>query len=560
MRRKSVEEKNPLELVEEAFHLLRQAPAAGLVSYYLGSLPFLLGLLYFWSDMARSAFAEERLVPGTLALSLLFIWMKAWQSVFAGQLLAHLCGEPPPRWTLPWLGQAALFQAIVQPLGLFLLPVSFLLMLPFGWVYAFYSSATVFSGGHPPDVRTLFLRSWRQAALWPMQNHYLLFLLALFGLFVFLNLYSAVFGVPLLLDQLLGIETVFTRSPWAALNSTVTAAVAGLSYLCLDPMVKAVYVLRCFYGESLRTGQDLKAELRSLAPAIHPGALILLLLLMAGGAPRTCDAQNPDRGPGSVSPSELNRTIDQIIQKREYSWRLPRESAPAKLGENANLTAIERLRNGIEQVLKTMGRWMASLINWLRGLGSSGAPPPATGWGIASAMEGLLLLLIILLVGLLAWLIFHLWTDRTEVETVQVEALAPALDVADDDLGADQLPEDGWLQLGRELIGRGELRLALRAFYLATLAHLAARNLIALARFKSNQDYQRELQRRGHALAPVLDLFARNLSAFERVWYGLHEVTGGALAEFVNNVDRITTQTISGEPRRMTNEPMTNDP
>src|SRR5206468_7908354 len=110
-------------------------------------------------------------------------------------------------------------------------------------------------------------------------NHNVLLLLALFGLFVFLHLYSAVFAVPFLLDRFLGIETVFTRSPWAALNSTVTAAVAGLSYLCLDPVLKAVYVLRCFYGESLRTGQDLKAELRNCATANRAAALGLLLLL-----------------------------------------------------------------------------------------------------------------------------------------------------------------------------------------------------------------------------------------------------------------------------------------
>src|SRR6266542_3706690 len=43
--------------------------------------------------MARSAFAEERLEPGTLALSLLFFWLKAWQSVFAVHLFFFLQAE-----------------------------------------------------------------------------------------------------------------------------------------------------------------------------------------------------------------------------------------------------------------------------------------------------------------------------------------------------------------------------------------------------------------------------------------------------------------------------------
>src|SRR6516164_4848417 len=45
-----------LELFEEAFHLVRSAPSVALASYYLGTLPFVLGLLWFWTDMSRSPF------------------------------------------------------------------------------------------------------------------------------------------------------------------------------------------------------------------------------------------------------------------------------------------------------------------------------------------------------------------------------------------------------------------------------------------------------------------------------------------------------------------------
>ena len=95
--------------------------------------------------------------------------------------------------------------------------------------------------------------------------------------------------------------------------------------------------------------------------------------------------------------------------------------------------------------------------------------------------------------------------------------------------------------MARDLLNRGELRLALRAFYLATLAHLAERNLITLARFKSNRDYERELARRGHALAEVPVIFAQNVTTFERVWYGLHEVTPEMLQQFSGNVERMKT-------------------
>src|SRR5438445_3237657 len=97
---KSSAGKGSFELMEEAFHLLRLAPASTLASYYLGSLPFVLALLFFWSDMSRSAFAEQRLAAGAFGLALLFFWMKTWQAVFARDLLARLSGEPAPRWTL----------------------------------------------------------------------------------------------------------------------------------------------------------------------------------------------------------------------------------------------------------------------------------------------------------------------------------------------------------------------------------------------------------------------------------------------------------------------------
>jgi hypothetical protein len=45
--------------------------------------------------------------------------------------------------------------------------------------------------------------------------------------------------------------------------------------------------------------------------------------------------------------------------------------------------------------------------------------------------------------------------------------------VADENVRADQLPEDGWTKLARELLERGEFRLAMRAFYLASLARIS---------------------------------------------------------------------------------------
>ena len=114
--------------------------------------------------------------------------------------------------------------------------------------------------------------------------------------------------------------------------------------------------------------------------------------------------------------------------------------------------------------------------------------------------------------------------------------------MTDEKLAADALPEDGWTRLGRELLARGELRLALRAFYLASLAHLASRQLISLAKFKSNRDYERELRRRGHSLPGLLTVFGENVLVFDRIWYGMHEINQELVAQFMAKVEQIRAQ------------------
>src|SRR5258708_22219394 len=91
--------KSAIELTEEAVHLLRQKPVV-LLEYYVGALPFVLGGLCFWMDMARSPLAYEHLAGGSLGMGALFLWMKFWQAIFAGDARALLAGAPtpPPCW------------------------------------------------------------------------------------------------------------------------------------------------------------------------------------------------------------------------------------------------------------------------------------------------------------------------------------------------------------------------------------------------------------------------------------------------------------------------------
>ena len=262
--------KGGLELVEEATHLLRRALVATLASYYLGALPFVLGFLYFWADMSRNAFAFQRLTTSTLALAGLFLWMKTWQTIFARNLRAQLSSEPNSSSTARRLVRVFIVQTVVQPSGLFLLPLAAVPLFPFAWVYAFYQSATALTDGDASDVRAVIKRAGQQAVLWPQQNHLALFILLLFGSAVFLNLLLVCLALPHLVRIFFGIESVFTQSTMSLLNTTFLSGILGLTYLCVDPLIKTVYVLRCFYGESLKSGEDLKADLKNSATVSSP--------------------------------------------------------------------------------------------------------------------------------------------------------------------------------------------------------------------------------------------------------------------------------------------------
>lgn len=272
--------KGSVEIMEEAAGLVRRASAADLCCYCLGTLPFVSYFLLFFS---RRSGAEgcAGLVSDSLALSFLFLWMKYWQSVYASRLLAGVRNERK-EFLLP-CRQAAV-QTVFQPWSLFLLPLSLLLTLPFPWCFAFFQNVTVL--GAEGDVRTVFRRAYRQSLLFPAQNLLVILFVLNLSLIVYLNLCAASFLIPLLIKKLLGIETVFSRSHHFLFTPSFLLFLAVLTYLCVDPFVKAAYVLRCYYGECRETGAHLLSELRALRRSAARSAALLLTATFLLAAPR----------------------------------------------------------------------------------------------------------------------------------------------------------------------------------------------------------------------------------------------------------------------------------
>jgi NADH:ubiquinone oxidoreductase subunit 6 (subunit J) len=540
--------KGALELIEEATHLLRLLPLRYFVSYYSGALPFILGFLYFWADMSRNAFAHEHVVEGAFIVSLLFLWMKCWHVVFTNELRGYIAHEPHGELTLRRILRVIIIQATIQPSGLFILPITMVAVLPFGWAYAFYQNATAFGNGETGSIRTVLKKSWHHAKLFPRQNHYMLSIIFLFSFFMFLNIASLILIFPQLFKVFLGIETVLTRAGiFLLLNTTFLMVTCSIVYVLLDPLVKAIYVLRCFYGESLSTGEDLKIELRSFQPGRNLIALSLIaFLFIAGGitaeTSHASDLSHANQmNSSAISSEEVDKSIRSILDKPEYSWKMPRQK-PAETEEQGIITSfLNKVFNIISEGIKAVIDWLAKIFEWIGAKLDKLFKVEKKHTSISREWTDVLLYIFLMMFisGLIVilWKVWKAKKGRKAEEIVIAESRIP--DITDEHITADELPTKKWLELASAFMEEGNMRFALRVLYFASLSHLSHYELITIALFKSNRDYERELQKKAHSESDLVGAFSQNIMIFERIWYGMHEVTGEIVESFKSNQERI---------------------
>jgi Domain of unknown function (DUF4129) len=527
-----------LDLIEEAVGLLRQTPFASHLAYYIGAVPFWLGLLFFTSDMSQNAYAAQRLADGSLGMALLYIWNKCWQAVHAARMRAVLTGRPDAPWTRARILRMIGAQATIQPWGLIIRPIALLITLPFVWVSNFYQNITILGDGTETEP-SLTARAWAQSKLWIFQAHSAVTALYLFTGFVWMNVCIVLTLVPTLLKGFFAVETVFSRGTSFYFNSTFFAASVALTSLAVDPLRKSIYAIRCFRGAALDSGEDLSAELsrirvRPALAAVVAAALLLTTIPVSR-------AETPLERPNTADAAELDRRVSDVLSRREFAWRAPREKD--------ELTAeVGPVQGWLNSLRETVGRWRKAAYdqiirfkNWVRSWFTTptiSTPRPSGSFDWLGLGKALLVILGGALVVLIGWLCIRLWRERRPRAVKEAAAIFTP-DLRSEDVVADQLPEDGWLALAREHASRGDLTLALRAAWLAGLAHLGHRELIVISRHKTNRDYDRELRRRARDRAPLLSAFDQNLMTFERSWYGNHRVTMERFNDFEGNLDQI---------------------
>jgi hypothetical protein len=205
--------------------------------------------------------------------------------------------------------------------------------------------------------------------------------------------------------------------------------------------------------------------------------------------------------------------------------------------------AIKWLLDVLSKGVRALEKWITQFFEWLENL----LPKPdkkqtSTNKNWITPVRAVIILLVLLFIAVLIFVVIRIWRrHRTEPIEAAAAGVAPLPDLNDESTKADDLPANRWLILAEEFTAKGELRLAMRALYLATLAYLAEHEMITIEIYKSNREYERELRRRAHEREELLVIFSKSLNLFERVWYGMYRIQRSDFDDFATNQKRILT-------------------
>ncbi len=536
--------KGALEIIEEAVVILRRNLFIALPFYYIGTIPFVAAFLYFWSDMSQNAFAGEHVITASLGLALLFIWMKCWHAAFCGKIISYIRLQPPASWSLKQIIHTISSQSLFAGTWVMILPISIISVAPFGWVYSFYQN-TLMTGDGTLPVKEIIKRSRYSANAWPGQNYIMLAFIFIFTIFVFLNICISIYLLPALMKRYLGIETVFTLSGMNMLNTTFLIISLGLTYLAVDPLIKTLYALRCFYIFSARTGDDLKTEMLAIKKFSHGLSCLIFFILFsflitdAIAHEKTDIEESLSQTAYIIDSGDIDRAIEDIAKQREFAWRIPKEAdeyeTPGTL-KRFSEWVVDHFILGLKYLKKAWKKiWelIKKLLPDIKTRGPSGGPLQNNAYLILYSV----LTLLVCVLAVMAWRQLH--KRRNPVDKVTAQAIPSLPDLTGDFVDPVELPADRWMTLGYELMKKPPLSLALRAFYLSILANLAEKGMITITRYKTNMDYINELGRRAHKNPEIINLFSDSVRVFDFSWYGMHEVTEPLLNSFINNRDRM---------------------
>ena len=308
--------------------------------------------------------------------------------------------------------------------------------------------------------------------------------------------------------------------------------------------------MRCFYGTSINKGRDIKADLQSLIKQ----KTVLLFCVIGFSICTCCFFQSTlNAAPQSkipfvinhvVSSQNLDKAIHSEIQHPKYKWKLPK--AHSQLNDVSRPRFIQRIIDWFKSILDWLGEKFKAVVNWIKDRFKNSPDPDvkdsSTWFDKLTAGKAIIILLSgIVLVVLFAILAKYNFFRRIRNEQKHEVDINTPPDIKDKNITADQLPDDKWVAMAKDLLEKGEKTLALRAYFLSTLSQLGQKKLITIKLFKTNRDYLNEVINKTHVFPMLSTPFSQNVKLFESAWYGLHDVTSEILEKFINNLEIIKT-------------------
>jgi hypothetical protein len=234
----------------------------------------------------------------------------------------------------------------------------------------------------------------------------------------------------------------------------------------------------------------------------------------------------------------FDRQIERVLQNPEYNWR-QRDSSDGASPSQKKTSIVEQWMMSLRRMLVSLGNWVRDLVKSLFKPFDQKTPIPQSE---AAPFSGLLNTL-----GYLLWAAFAGTLILFLIRILKFKAAklppsivsSPKPDLANEEIAANQLPDNEWYALAREKMAEGEFRQAQRALFLAILSYLSSHRFITVERWKTNIDYERELGRKAKHLSELPALFAQSRLGFERCWYGADGVTTADLEKYNTIYERI---------------------
>lgn len=522
-----------IRLIEDALVLIKRADAGTWLIYVAGVVPFFGLLLFEVTDLAQNPFALQRLVSMAFGLAILYVWLHVCQSVYCGRLQAILTESDV---SSPFAFAFAV-QPMLAPSKLVLWPLALGVLIPHPVVTMFYQHSLVPNGAQAGATmaHSALAEAKRDAGYRRAEAVWALLLVFLLRVILWLNLLALLMALPSLAKTLSGFEGRLTRSPELLLNPTAMVALCVLAYIGLDPVVKACCVLRRFARQSKTSGLDLRLRL-SVLQRVATSAIVGLALCI----PAHLNAAEGSKAP-AVSPGEMQRAIEDVFHDARNSWDLPvvENRRPASNPFVAFMDSVadrldgvsKSIESAIDDAMKALQRIFSNRQRLTRA-----NPQPVSrsaGWIVIGCFS------LFLAAGVVVAFRNRRRRVRPQIATAILLETETA-DIAREDTSAQDRTGDEWLRLAAQYRANGDLRLALRALYLGTLAALGRNGFISLARGKSNLDYFRELERRARRLdGEFVPAFRANVRLFEESWYGAHPVTEEKLDLFEERSSRL---------------------